>query len=169
MAQMADVPSLIEFNIEFRSRATDDIIIEQYDPAGNVSIKKLRPNNRFIYKAHLGELITLKRKNVVVHDPTITGEMGGRCTCPDGEVILAGAVPDFETGEACGDLACDMATKKDLDCYSNVISVDPDEMLDNGGQCTCPDGYRYKIAALRLNENTLACIGGESGESGVYL
>ena len=166
---MADAPSLVEFDVEFRSRATEDIIIEQYDPAGNVSIKILRPNNRYIYKAHLGELITLKRKNIVVTDPTIRGEMGGRCTCPDGEVIFAGAVPNAAPWEACGDLACDMATKKELDCYSNVISTDSSEMWNNGGQCICPDGHRYKIAEYRGSPGTLACEGGIPGASGVYL
>jgi hypothetical protein len=167
---MADAPTLVEFNIEFRSRAPDDIIIERYDPAGNVDIKKLTPNNRYIYKAHLGELITLKRKNVVVTDPTITGEMGGRCTCPDGEVIFAGAVPDTSSDEACGDLACDMETKKELDCYSNFISYDILEMGNKGGQCICPDGHRYKIAELLgMPAGRLACEGGDPGKSGVYL
>ena len=164
---MANAPSLVEFDVEFRSRATEDIIIEQYDPAGNVSIKILRPNNRYIYKAHLGELITLKRKNIVVTDPTIRGEMGGRCTCPDGEVIFGGAVPYH--GEACGDMACEMETKKELDCYSNIISTSSDDMGEDGGQCICPDGHRYKIAAYKTLPENLACEGGTPGASGVYL
>jgi hypothetical protein len=171
LATMAGVDSTQTFHIEFRSHASDDIIIERFVDftGGSVNIKKLTPKNRYIYKAHRGELITLKRKNVVVIDPTITGEMGGRCTCPDGEVIFAGALPDPSSGESCADLACDMATKKELDCFSNVISTDPAEMGPHGGQCICPDGHRYKIAELIATPGTLACEGGTPGASGVYL
>jgi hypothetical protein len=156
LATMAKIDSEKEFHIEFRSQASDDVIIEQFVDitGGNVNIKKLRPNNRYIYKAHVGELITLKRKNIVVTDPTISGEMGGRCTCPDGEVIFGGAVPNPDSGEACGDLACDMATKKELDCFRNVISTDSTKMGEHGGQCICPDGHRYKIAELLATPGT---------------
>jgi hypothetical protein len=112
LAKRANVNSLKKFHIEFRSQASDDVIIEQFVDlkGGSKTIKKVPPNNRYIYEAHVGELITIKRKNVVVTDPNIRGEMGGRCTCPDGEVIFAGALPEPDyPWEACYDLACDKA------------------------------------------------------------
>jgi hypothetical protein len=169
---MAEFNSSKEFHIEFRSQARDDVIIEQFVDfkGGSVNLKNLTPNNRYIYKAHVGELITLKRKNIVVTDPNIYGEMGGRCTCPDGEVIFAGAVPETIGGEACGDLACAMETKKELDCFRNVISYDWSKMGEHGGQCLCPDGHQYKIAeSLAIPRGTLACEGGIPGASGIYL
>ena len=49
-------------------------------------------------------------QNQVLEGEVGVGEYGGTCTCPDGEVLLAGAIITVAAQGGCGPLACEGGT-----------------------------------------------------------
>ena len=73
-------------------------------------------------------------KNVVIKGDTTVGTWGGTCTCPDGQVYLAGEIISSkpENKNECGELACEGGTPGICNHYYSIWA-------QNRVQCHMPD------------------------------
>ena len=105
------------------------------------------------------------------------GGWGGKCTCPDGQEYEVG-----DNGDNCESIACEGGVPGT--CGEGLIGSANAGMKVTcaiptsnwyrkvegvggwGGTCTCPDGQAYEVGDNGDSCQSLACVGGSSGECG---
>jgi hypothetical protein len=108
-------------------------------------------------------------QNVVTENSPLAGDKGGWCQCPDGQVYQAGELVATPGTMACingkaGALKEDPGawSKWYVECKNSITTTEhEDDVGENGGSCTCPDGTVHKAGTL---DYSLACDGGVASE-----